>query len=85
MSSHDLFTKCSAEPSIVWGTRLGLAESSHCDLGREGMEAQRGEVTWPRSHSEEVPGSRSFFASISLPLGQVSIPGLDTDSQDTVC
>lgn len=29
------------------------------------MEAQRGEVTWLRSHSEQVPGLRSFFASIS--------------------
>lgn len=43
------------------------------------MGAQRGEATWPRSHSEEVLGRRSFFASISSAPGEVSTRRFDTD------
>ena len=49
------------------------------------MEAQRSEVTQLRSHSEQVPGPRSFFASISPPPGQIYTLRFNPDSQDTVC
>lgn len=70
-----LCTELPAVPSVAWVLSVGWLEDLMATLG------ERGEVAWPSSHSEEMPGSRSFFAPPAT-SDQVCISGFDTGPRE---
>ena len=48
---------------LCWAPNVGWLKVLIATLGGKEAEAQRGEVTWPRSRSEEAPGPASYLLS----------------------